>query len=66
MSIGWQKTMIENKPFWTFDVADHDRLAALQAARVLIDQRRELLSLKIEGAVKALEKVVNECSERRD
>lgn len=57
MAVGWQKATIEDKPFWTFNVSDHDRLDALKAARKMVDERKELLHHKIEGAVKALEQV---------
>eukprot|EP01127_Copromyxa_protea_P008328 TRINITY_DN1914_c0_g1_i1.p1 TRINITY_DN1914_c0_g1~~TRINITY_DN1914_c0_g1_i1.p1 ORF type:complete len:138 (-),score=38.30 TRINITY_DN1914_c0_g1_i1:28-441(-) len=56
VAIGWQKNVIDNRAFWTFDVQDPDRVDALKNARVQIDERKELLALKIEGAVKALER----------
>lgn len=57
VAMGWHKSTIDEKPFWTFDVSDTERLDAIKAARTLIDQRKELQTLKIEGAVKALEQV---------
>eukprot|EP01126_Amoeba_proteus_P050685 TRINITY_DN6006_c0_g1_i5.p1 TRINITY_DN6006_c0_g1~~TRINITY_DN6006_c0_g1_i5.p1 ORF type:complete len:160 (+),score=48.07 TRINITY_DN6006_c0_g1_i5:244-723(+) len=55
VAMGWVKSTLEGKEFWTLDSSDPAKLEALKSARKLIDERKDLVSLKIEGAAKALE-----------
>eukprot|EP01126_Amoeba_proteus_P050684 TRINITY_DN6006_c0_g1_i2.p1 TRINITY_DN6006_c0_g1~~TRINITY_DN6006_c0_g1_i2.p1 ORF type:complete len:141 (+),score=54.30 TRINITY_DN6006_c0_g1_i2:440-862(+) len=62
--MGWVKSTLEGKEFWTLDSSDPAKLEALKSARKLIDERKDLVSLKIEGAAKALEQERKEKEER--